>query len=224
MNIAHLFTSPNPASGNTSNFSIPINQTFEKGHTLLAFIACHDSGLTPITTYEWKLIYKIDSLNGSSFVYLNQPTGTTVNPIYSGTGLSNKLNVGAIMILSGCNYHFATLLDSVTGRTNFGSSRGTNGFNTTANNTMIIQFINLFSNITVSAYTSTPSLTWDERANVLKSFGGYTIRFAIATSSLVTNNKYSLFSYTLSSNAENIAVDFALTPRRSNVLMSMCSL
>ena len=231
MEISHIYTS-NAVSGTTSLDLVTVNQTFTKGHTLLAFMACHDVRLNPVVPPDWLLVHKVDGISGSTYIFLNQPTGTTVNPSYTISGLSNQLNTGQLMILSGCNYHSSKVVNRVVGRDNSGTTTtGTDGFSTTVDKTMIVQFDVLFKNLTITTFASTPSLTWTERRgpnNIQPNLtsGVYTIHTGIATSSLAPIDNYTSIKYTITPtpDTENISISVALTPRKTNISMSMSSL
>jgi len=172
---------------------------------------------------EWKLISNINGHSGSTFLYINQPTGTTINPHYSLTGLSNKLNSLLVMVFSGCTYHSSKIINSYIGNDNI-INTGTSGFNTSINKTMIIQFVGTFSSGGVSDWSSVPNLTWVEISNKTYTRSIYQIRVAVATSELSPKRKYDNLNYELSSPTENITINIALTPRHGNVSMSMNTL
>lgn len=220
MDISYI-TTTNVLSGTSTLSFITLNQTFTKDHTLLGFIACHDTGLTPTFSNDWHLVCGVDGVIGSTFVLINQLTGTTVNPTYTISGLSTQLNCGFLMVFSGCSYHFSKVVNAFVGEYNASGTSGTNGFTTTVKDTMIIQFVGLFNNVDVNSYVSTPSLTWTERRDSGFTVGGNTIRIAAATSSKAEKTTYSNFDYSIAVATENITTDVSLSPRKGNILMSM---
>jgi hypothetical protein len=210
-------------SSELSDVTLPL--TLTKYHTVLAFIVCHDINLTPTVSNDWVLLSNTNGNSGSTFLYISQPTGTTINPHYSITGLSNQLNTVVVMLLSGCTYHSSKVVNAIISKDNV-TGTGSNGFNTTVDNTMIIQFIGLFSNANINGYSSTPSLVWSERTDSGFTHLTYTNHISTATSNLVLKDKYINFDYSFtgSSTQESIVTVVSLVPRKGNVSMTMCSL
>lgn len=207
-------------SGELNDVTLPL--TLTKFHTALAFVVCHDIGLTPIIS-DWVKISEVNGISGSTFLYILQPTETTINPHFSVTGLSNQLNSIVVMLLSGCTYHSSKVINAIISKDNLSSS-GTDGFDTTVDNTMIIQFIGLFTYHDIFDYSSTPSLTWTERLDSGFTHSTYTVHVSTATSHLAPKDKYTNFNYDFLGSDESIVTVVALTPRKGNVPMSMNSL
>jgi hypothetical protein len=225
MDISYIASTRLYSGVTSSEFSdVILPLTLTKQHTALAFVVSHDTGLSPVTN-DWLEVESVSGVSGSTFLYILQPTGTTVNPRFSITGLSNQLNTVVVMLLSGCTYHSSKVINGLVSKDNL-SGTGTGGFDTTVDNTMIVQFIGLFINVNVSGYTSTPSLTWTERSDSGFTQSTYTVHISTATSFLAPKEKYTDFGYNFSGSStnESIVTVIALTPRKGNVPMSMNSL
>lgn len=226
MDISYIVSTRLYSGITSSEFSdVVLPLTLTNHHTALAFVVCHDIGLNPITN-DWIKVQSVDGVSGSTFLYIFQPTGTTVNPHFSITGLSNQLNTAVVMLLSGCTYHSSKVINGLVSKDNLSGSGTGSGFDTTVNNTMIIQFIGLFTQADIFGYSSTPSLTWNQRSDSGFTNSTYNVHIATATSYLAPKEKYTDFGYSFlgSSTNESIVTVVALTPRKGNVPMSMNSL
>ena len=220
MDVSYLAAS-SVYSGATNELRfVTLPMTLTKNDTLLGFIVCHDLHLTPSVPDEWKLITNVDGVSGSTYLYINQPTGTTINPTYVVGNLSNKLNCGFILRFSGCTYHSSKTINAYVSQANTTGTGSSSGFDTTVDNTMLIQFVGLFRDGNLSNFSSDPSLTWTERRESGFTHTSYTVHAGAATSSLSPIDNYKGFDYSYSISTENIVTIVALTPRQSNVIMS----
>jgi len=226
MDIAYL-GSTNVVSGSSSLEIVTLNQTLTKQHTILAFVNCRsNTKITPVAPNGWTQIANVDGVSGKTFVYLTQPTGTTVDPTYTISGLSPTLNCAFALFFSGCSYHSSNVINAIVQKHNT-LGTGVSGFTTTTKNTMIVEFVGTVTNTQISAYASTPSLTWTERRD--SGFFHSTniqLRIAAATSSLAPTDNYTFFDYSFlgDTGTESEVIVVALTPRKGNVPMSMSSL
>lgn len=191
--------------------------------TLMLVLGCHDVGLTPIIDPHWYLVMNINGINGSSFVYLHDHITSSVFPAVVGiSNISNKLNCSYILRFSGCTFNVSSLINDSIGIDNGSGHTGNNGFTTTKVNTMIIQLVTMFTNVTTSNWSSTPTLIWTEVLDNGVSYLSYSIHESAAVSSLAPKSTYTNFNYNLSGGTENISISIALTPRTTpNIVQNL---
>lgn len=211
-------------SGSTDELRfVTVPFTVTTYHTLVAFVICRDTGLSPTIPSEWSQVMSIEGTSGSTYVFVHQPKEDVINPTYSIQGLSNKLNLGFISLFSGVTYHISKMINAFNGIDNYGDT-GNTGFTTTIDNTSIIHSVGFFKMQSTSNWSSNPSLIWTETEDYSKTHESYILSLSSAISSGVAADKYT-FNYDISvaEGEENISMVLALTPRRSNALMSMSS-
>jgi hypothetical protein len=218
-------------TGQTSDyiFQSPINVF--SGETLIIFISAYDTNLTPLPPKDWFEITIITGTTGTLLAYYHQPSDTAIKPTWEFNGLSNKFNAGYAILLSGCTTKTSKLIDQKITKNNISGEVGTDGFNVMKNKNAMIQAVAIFNNTTTpyvnnSSWGSTPSLSWSDlisNTTGRKNFSSYYISQGCAISLNAPKSNYTNFTYTLSSNIENLAITISLSSniKTNNVLNSM---
>jgi len=205
----------------TLNFTnVPI--TLTKDDFVLSFVISCSTGLTESIPYDWFLIDKIgnNSPSGTTFIFKHQPTGTTVNPTWQISGLSNNLNGGYIMVFSGCTKNTNKVINNHQSQGSAYSTLGGGSLSPSRNNTMLISAIGAFGNTNVNLWYSTPSLTWNVAGQSGITFGGFEMTLGVAYSNNVNANSYNL-QMSLNDPAVNNSHNVALAVKQTNVVISI---
>lgn len=218
-------------TGHTSDyvFQSPIDVSL--GETLIIFVSAYDTNLTPTPPKDWYEIDKVTGTTGTLFGYYHQPSETAIKPTWTFNGLSNKFNAGYAIIFSGCTTNTTKLIGEKTNKKNDSGDVGTDGFFVKKNKSVIIQAVGIFNNTTTpyintSSWGSTPSLTWDDLISNTSGRKNYSSFYISQGCSVGLNSpkyNYTDFTYTLSSNFENLAMTISLSSniKTNNVLNSM---
>jgi hypothetical protein len=197
--------------------TVPITAT--SNNLLLCFVIACDTNLSPVTSPGWNLLHKTENKygTGTTFVFWNHPTGTTINPTYSVSGLSgpNKLNAGYVIMLSGCTkniskmFNYDQTVDYDVGHTN-------GNMVASKPNSLAIRMVGTFSGATFTSWDSSPSITWTTAAVGTKSINGKIIRLGVSYHSNIDTTNYSLSLGVTGTIPANNVHNLALTKRPKN--------
>jgi hypothetical protein len=206
--------------------------TVTKKDTLIAVVTCHSTGLNPTIPSDWTKITSVDSTSGSTFIFMHQPTGTTIGPTYSVSGLGTSLHCGFVTILNGCYYlpnDVKNVVDDYTTQVSTGTiATMSNSYTTTVKNTFMLNYVNFLINVSTDDETwkCVPSLTFTERMDNGKTESSQTVHISMATTPLVPINTYGSFevNFTPATSNEYMFLSLSLIPELGNKVQAMCTL
>lgn len=206
--------------------------TITKKDTLVAIVTCHSTGLNPTIPSDWTKITSIDSTSGSTFIFMHQPTGTTVGPTYSVSGLGTSLHCGFITLLNGCYYlpnDVKNVVDEYTSQVSTGTKATmSNNYTTTVKNTFMINYVGFLINVNTddSTWKCSPELTFTERIDSGQTSGADTIHISMATAPLVPIDTYGSFevSFTPATSNEFMFLSLTIIPELGNKVQAMCTM